>query len=361
LWAILSDPQRSHNRWQGHEDEFFASGKVDVDLLLADMERLRIELRPGRCLDFGCGIGRVSQALCEVFAEVDGVDIATSMIDAARTWNRRGDRCRYHVNKAHHLRLFDDATFDCVYSRIVLQHMAPHLATTYIAEFMRVLRPGGVAFFQVPSARRSATGNGERSQALPEGTHRADVELLSAPRRVGPGEVVEIRARVRNQSTVTWPAGGSTRVGNHWLRRGRTAIVDDGRVDLPRDLEPAGEVEVALLVRAPLRPGRWTVDVDVIEEGVTWFAAQGSTAATAPVLVRSSAKTRLTSVVAGLRTRPGHAAVIEMHCVPRASVIATIEAAGGRVVEAVEWRDAAAGPDFEDYRYIAIRGPEAGQ
>jgi SAM-dependent methyltransferase len=55
------------------------------------------------------------------------------------------------LNERDDLSLFDDQSFDFVLSVIVLQHMPPELAKKYIAEFVRVLRSGGLAYFQIPS------------------------------------------------------------------------------------------------------------------------------------------------------------------------------------------------------------------
>lgn len=56
------------------------------------------------------------------------------------------------VNAAADLRLFDDDSFDVVYSVIVLQYVPDRAAIeAYITEFCRVLRPGGLAVFTLPS------------------------------------------------------------------------------------------------------------------------------------------------------------------------------------------------------------------
>ena len=57
----------------------------------------------------------------------------------------------YHLNEASDLALFEDDTFDFLLSIIVLQHIPNELKTGYLEEFVRVLRPGGVAAFTVPS------------------------------------------------------------------------------------------------------------------------------------------------------------------------------------------------------------------
>lgn len=152
LWAILAYPERHRGGWEGHEDDFFATGRQAVDEVMAMLDR--VGATPSsmeRAMDFGCGAGRLTQGLAGHVERVDGVDIAASMVELARRHNRAGDRVTYHLNEAGDLSLFDDDTFDLVLSIIVLQHIPNELKTGYLEEFVRVLRPGGVAAFTVPS------------------------------------------------------------------------------------------------------------------------------------------------------------------------------------------------------------------
>ena len=156
LWAVLSDPAARGNRW--NPDEFFATGRVEIDRLYEHLAGHGVEVRPGRALDFGCGVGRLTQALAARFDRVDGVDIAPSMVAAARRFNRHGDRCTYHVNEKADLSLFDDGVFDFIYSRITLQHIPPEFTKRYLVEFARVLGPGGVAVLHVPTGMTPLRG-----------------------------------------------------------------------------------------------------------------------------------------------------------------------------------------------------------
>jgi SAM-dependent methyltransferase len=72
------------------------------------------------------------------------------MIERARRYNRAGARCSYHLNERDDIALFRDSTFDLVLSEIVLQHMQPSYALAYVREFVRILKPAGLAVFQVP-------------------------------------------------------------------------------------------------------------------------------------------------------------------------------------------------------------------
>lgn len=150
LWAILTAPGKSGGRWS--PEEFFATGREEVDAIFNHLGTLCIEVRRGRALDFGCGVGRLTQALAGRFDTVHGVDIASSMIELAEGYNRFGDRCRYHLNDRDELSLFGDGNIDFVLTLICLQHMEPRYSRKYLAEFARILAPGGVLYFQLPAA-----------------------------------------------------------------------------------------------------------------------------------------------------------------------------------------------------------------
>src|SRR5688500_10455568 len=96
LWAVLTRPDRRGRTWD--EDEFFATGRREIAEVLGRLPELPGE-SPRRALDFGCGVGRLTQALAERFDAVVGVDVAASMIEEARARNRVGPRCTYLLNE----------------------------------------------------------------------------------------------------------------------------------------------------------------------------------------------------------------------------------------------------------------------
>lgn len=149
LWAILTCPDKKKGKWD--EAEFLKTGIETVRLVMEDVISLDVKFARSSALDFGCGAGRLTQALAEYFENCSGVDIAPSMIEIAKKYNRHGDRCRYYLNETDDLRIFKDNSFDFILSFIVLQHMRPEYSKNYIKEFVRILAPGGLAVFQVPS------------------------------------------------------------------------------------------------------------------------------------------------------------------------------------------------------------------
>ncbi len=118
LWAILTVPKKEGGKW--NVDEFFQTGREEIDELIQYIRSLGISTPHRRALDFGCGIGRVTQALASHFDDVHGVDIAPSMIELANSHNRYVGKCNYHLNYSDRLAMFPDCTFDLVYSNIAL-------------------------------------------------------------------------------------------------------------------------------------------------------------------------------------------------------------------------------------------------
>ena len=91
LFGVLSDPTKAGGRWDS--GEFFASGHAHVQKLLRTLADVRASYEPGACLDFGCGVGRLTVPLSASFARTVGVDVARPMIDAAKRYAPVGARC----------------------------------------------------------------------------------------------------------------------------------------------------------------------------------------------------------------------------------------------------------------------------
>jgi ubiquinone/menaquinone biosynthesis C-methylase UbiE len=152
LWAILTSPEKKGNKWE--VDEFFKTGLEEVEAILSSLEQYNINIPKAKALDFGCGVGRLTQALAHYFDEVYGVDIAPSMIELAQKYNKYGNKCKYILNETDNLKMFPENNFNFIYTNLVLQHMKPKYSKRYIKEFLRILLPNGLLIFQIPSERR---------------------------------------------------------------------------------------------------------------------------------------------------------------------------------------------------------------
>ncbi|PYQ77205.1 MAG: hypothetical protein DMG01_15610 [Acidobacteria bacterium] len=101
LWAVLTDPGKRDGGWD--VDQFFRAGTEELSAVLQRAARLGVVVSRRRALDFGCGVGRVTQAMAGSFDRCDGVDISASMLRLARRHNRDPARCSYHLNVADDL------------------------------------------------------------------------------------------------------------------------------------------------------------------------------------------------------------------------------------------------------------------
>jgi SAM-dependent methyltransferase len=149
LWAVLTKDEKAGGRWNA--EEFFATGLAEVERDLASIRQSHPGLGTASALDFGCGVGRLTQGLARHFGEVRGVDISEHMIALARE-HCRLPNVRFDHNVRADLRAYPDGAFDLVYSRITLQHIAPAYSLGYLREFVRVLAPGGAVSVQVPAS-----------------------------------------------------------------------------------------------------------------------------------------------------------------------------------------------------------------
>lgn len=152
FWSVVSHPDKKNGRWE--IKEFFDIGVKEIQGIFNYLSS-KLNIQPGkeRALDFGCGVGRITQALTAYFDEVCGVDISSSMIELAKKHNLHGERCKYYLNVNDNLKIFPNDNFDFIYSNITLQHMKPEYVMNYLKEFIRLLRPDGLLVFQMASER----------------------------------------------------------------------------------------------------------------------------------------------------------------------------------------------------------------
>ena len=128
---------------------FWNSGAQPVKALKRILDRVGYgELQSRTCLEYGCGMGRMTTHLAALFGSVHGYDISASHLQHARA--RVQELGVANID----LHLVDDPLAalepcDVFYSRIVLQHNPPPLIRQMLANALTALKPGGLAVFQV--------------------------------------------------------------------------------------------------------------------------------------------------------------------------------------------------------------------
>jgi len=132
------------------------------------LERWLAPRRGERILDVGCGTGRFLDLA------TDGVDPSGEMIEVAR------DKFpAVHLARASGAHLpYPSASLGAVFSMHVFMHLPYEALREIVAECARVVRPGGLLIFDIPSLlRRRVTGHRQRgwhgATALTSGEVRA--------------------------------------------------------------------------------------------------------------------------------------------------------------------------------------------
>lgn len=131
-FAVVNNPLRAAaQRW------------LETPLLLGD----RCGLRGRRVLEVGCGRGVGLEILSSLgAATVSGFDLDPAMIALARTRvSVSGSGAHVYVGDATAISA-PDASFDAVVEYAILHHIPPWREA--LGEIARVLRPGGVFYFE---------------------------------------------------------------------------------------------------------------------------------------------------------------------------------------------------------------------
>ncbi len=168
-----------------------------------------------------------------------------------------------------------------------LYRLIARTETGRVLPWTREAPPNQCPYFPEEASSREGYYAGAAVTYLGEGDRlRADVygvewRSASVPPQARPGESFTVPVAVRNASPAAWPIDGAARVrlSYHWLRAladgSEQVVVADGlRTDLVAEV-PAGDLlQTAVKVQAPPATGRYTLELDLVFEGVSWFAAR---------------------------------------------------------------------------------------
>jgi hypothetical protein len=114
---------------------------------------------------------------------------------------------------------------------------------------------------------------------------------LSDGMRLLKSTTVPVDIKVENVGAATWLTSVSTftlddrvgfvSVGLRWFRRGDVHngqvaagkdAVHDGRIPIPHDMAPASTATLSHAITVPDQPGEYTVFLEMVSDGVCWFA-----------------------------------------------------------------------------------------
>ncbi len=134
-WGVITQPEyRLEAMTPEAMERFYLSGAHDLQAAAASLKRVSGRAPAGgRGLDFGCGVGRLTEAMLNWVDEAVGVDVSPAMLARARARGGRG----VYVETA------PPGPFDWINSMIVLQHIPPPRGLAIIEDLLTRLAPGG--------------------------------------------------------------------------------------------------------------------------------------------------------------------------------------------------------------------------
>lgn len=130
------------------------------------------------CVEYGCGVGRVTLALAAEFGHVVGYDISEAHLAHARERVRRAGIGNVRLIECANDLLEPLHPCDVFYSLIVLQHNPPPVIRKLIGNALAALNPGGFAYFQVPT---QILGYRYSNEAYLADTHAPGMEMHCLP------------------------------------------------------------------------------------------------------------------------------------------------------------------------------------
>ncbi|HYA43523.1 MAG TPA: class I SAM-dependent methyltransferase [Syntrophobacteraceae bacterium] len=151
-WSVLTDKRYLPENIEGSIGKFWASGELEaqrLDRVLARHDYDKVAART--CVEFGCGVGRVTIPLGRRFAWVYAYDISPGHLELA------GEHAvEEAVNNVSFIQCSEtllDPLLRCdvFYSQLVFQHNPPPIIFVLVKNALRALKPAGIAIFQVPT------------------------------------------------------------------------------------------------------------------------------------------------------------------------------------------------------------------
>jgi acyl carrier protein len=115
-------------------------------------------------------------------------------------------------------------------------------------------------------------------QIVPEEGYRAKLVADSMP-SLSQGASHTLSVEVHNSSSVRWlnTECSGILLANRWIdAEGRVHREIDGFSELAEPLAAGESTIIVLTVKAPAKSGQWTLEIDMIDEGVTRFSSKGA-------------------------------------------------------------------------------------
>ena len=210
-WSVLVGDRFSPQNIEANLETFFASALFDEQIIRTCLARAGFKPSDFKtCVEFGCGVGRLTIRLAALFQSVKAIDISVPHLELAENYCRKLNLSNVEFARADANNLMPASGFDFWFSRLVLQHNPPPVSLEILKRAFRTLSVGGVALFQVPVY---ALGYRFSAEAYLGASPGKDMEMHFLPQKSILDAAELSGLRLLDLREDTWVIGGSA----EWL------------------------------------------------------------------------------------------------------------------------------------------------
>ncbi len=144
--VLTTDRFRKENLDAERLTEFFRSGEQLINQVTSEIQAVRGPgFQPRRCLEFGCGVGRLTIPLAKRFESVTAVDISEAVLQEAAANAERAGLKNIEFLPSDDQLSRATGEFDLVLTFITLQHIPAARGLGLIQRLLGLIRDGGMA------------------------------------------------------------------------------------------------------------------------------------------------------------------------------------------------------------------------
>lgn len=153
FWSVITSDEFRSDSIRENMDAFIQSGRTNVGWLQNIAQRNGVALgKHQTCFELGCGVGRLTLPLAEIFDHVTGYDISPGNLAECEALTKANNISNISTKLMTDIEQIKDAPdFDVLFTIIVLQHNPPPVQKYILDTLLSKVRPGGVAYFQLPT------------------------------------------------------------------------------------------------------------------------------------------------------------------------------------------------------------------
>lgn len=126
--------------------------------------------------------------------------------------------------------------------------------------------------------RRPKGGDAVAASAPLQGAYGATYSIVRAPEEIPAGATANVVVSVTNSGFLDWRSDGAQpfNMSYHWRDgRGAVVVLDGQRTPLSAPVTSGQSATTNVVVIAPPTPGRYTLEIELVHEGVTWLSQAG--------------------------------------------------------------------------------------